>query len=110
MVLEGVRVGGSMDVIFRSLESVRISVLSGVRVEVGRREESMGLEELIVGILTPGSRDCVLNVRLVSTLESWTRMLEQIDSMISSSLRKLTSRFVGWTLTSTRWGSISMLR
>ena len=64
----------------------------------------------MVGILVPGKRVCVRKVRLVSTLESWTLIVAQTESMTSSSLRKLTSRLVGCTFTSTRCGSMSRLR
>ena len=50
----------------------------------------------------PGRRDCVMNVRLVSTSESLIRISVRMASMISSSFRKLTSRLVGCTFTSTR--------
>ena len=43
-----------------------------------------------------------MNVLLVSTCESLVEISAQTVSMISSSLRKLTSRLVGCTLTSTR--------
>lgn len=101
--------GGSMDVIFRREGSVRTSAFSTGF--TGRDDDEEGLPwrdgGLNVGfesmdLLEPGRRDCVRNVRLVSTSDSFTRMLEQISSIISSSLRKLTSRFVGCTLTSTR--------
>ena len=67
------------------------------------------LERGSLGAL-PGSRDWVMNVRLVSTSESLMRISLQMASMISSSFRKLTSRFVGCTFTSTRWGSMSKLK
>lgn len=120
---EGWVEGGSMEVIFRREGSVRTRLFSeGLRgVEVGLRVVLLGFCAGVLGLrletgtlrpgpTEPGRRDWVMKVRLVSTLESWTRISVQIASMISSSLRKLTSRFVGCTFTSTRWGSMSRLR
>ena len=100
--------GGSMEVIFRREGSVRTRAFSsGLG---GIKDDERGvLEDAVLdrgsarGVLVEfGKRDCVMNVRLVSTWDSLRRMVEHISSMISSSLRKLTSRLVGCTLTSTR--------
>ena len=56
----------------------------------------------MLGIRAPGRSVCVMKVRLVSTFASLVRMSVQIVSMMSSSLRTLTSRLVGWTFTSMR--------
>lgn len=80
------------------------------RVEPGVADEAPEGAEAAVGILEPGRRLWVMNVRLVSTWASFTLIESQIVSIISSSLRKLTSRLVGWTFTSTRCGSMSRLR
>ena len=50
-----------------------------------------------------------MKVRVVSTCESLLVISAHIHSMISSSLRNLTSRLVGCTLTSTLSGAMSRL-
>lgn len=111
--------GGSMEVIFLREGSVRTRLfsygLAGVA-EGLRAAADFGLDDLELGVergtfgAPPGRRDCVMKVRLVSTSESLVRISLQIASMISSSFKKLTSRFVGCTFTSTRCGSMSKLR
>ena len=106
--------------IFRSEGSVRTRLFSyGFGVLVGARGvadldieevDRVDLDMAAEGTLVPGSNDCVIKVLEVSTFDSSVLMLSQIISIISSSFRKLTSRFVGWTLTSTLCGSISRLR
>lgn len=104
-----------MEVIFRREGSVRMRLLDEDLLFGVAAEEFLLLEEAVLEVekgvpVELGRRDCVRKVRLVSTCESCVRIVEQMASMISSSLRKLTSRFVGCTLTSTRWGSMSNLK
>ena len=100
-----------MDVILRSLESVRTRLFAyavglGVKGVAERalsdEGDRMSVPTVASGIPAPGRRLWVMNVREVSTVASFVRISVHIFSIISSSLRKLTSRFVGWTLTSTR--------
>ena len=118
---------GSIDVILRTEGSVRTRAFSrGLLDDCGVSEgglkaccwverERIGVEEMALvvalsfegAIAVPGSKVWVRNVREVSTSDKRIRMVVQISSTISSSFKKFTSRFVGWTFTSTRAGSIS---
>ena len=117
--------GCNMDVILRAEASVRTRWLSFrflVAVcgafEPLRSDASAvaGTEGIICfmgvakGTLGFGSNDWVMNDRLVSTLLKLSRIESHMTAIISSSFRKWTSRLVGCTFTSTRWGSISRLR
>ena len=55
-----------------------------------------------------GRRVCVTKLRLVSTAANLDRMFSQMDCMISSSFKKWTSLFVGWTLTSILSGGVGV--
>lgn len=117
VVVEGVAPGGSMEVIFLILESVRTRLFSdGFWADLLVLSAVVDVLFPVPGVAdgketrAPGSRLCVMKVRLVSTFASLTLISLHRLSTISSSFKKLTSRFVGWTLTSTRCGSMSRLR